>query len=37
LTLYFAVVFSRDYAKTSKEGSPEKGNFFALAGVYCIT
>jgi len=37
LTLYFAVVFFRDYAKTSKMGKLEKANFLALGGVGFVT
>ena len=37
LTLYFAVVFFRDYAKTSRIGKLERGNFFALGGVGFVT
>lgn len=37
LVLYFAVIFFRDYAKTSKEGKLEKGNFLALGGVGFVT
>ncbi len=37
LTIYFAVIFFRDYAKTSKEGRLEKGNFLALGGVGFVT
>jgi len=37
LTLYFVVVFFRDYAKTSKMGKLEKANFLALGGVGFVT
>ena len=37
LTLYFAVVFFRDYVKTSRIGKLERGNFFALGGVGFVT
>ncbi|MHC1720220.1 MAG: sulfite exporter TauE/SafE family protein [Clostridiaceae bacterium] len=33
LTLYFAFVFFKDYAKASKEGKLEKSNFFASGAV----
>ncbi len=37
LTIYFAIVFFKDYAKTSKEGNLEKTNFFALGAVGFLT
>lgn len=37
LTLYFAVVFIKDYIETSKQGKLEKGNFAALSAVGFIT
>ncbi|HBJ2608614.1 sulfite exporter TauE/SafE family protein [Clostridium botulinum] len=37
LTIFFAVVFLRDYIKATKEGNIEKTNFFALGVVGFIT
>ncbi|WML36542.1 sulfite exporter TauE/SafE family protein [Clostridium sp. OS1-26] len=37
LTVYFAIVFFKDYAKASKEGNLEKTNFLALGAVGFLT
>lgn len=37
MTLYFAVMFFKDYAKTQKEGKLESGNFFSLGIVGFVT
>ncbi|MCX7884842.1 MAG: sulfite exporter TauE/SafE family protein [Caloramator sp.] len=37
LTLYFAVVFVKDYIETSKKGKLENGNFVALSAVGFLT
>lgn len=37
LTLYFAVLFFKDYAKTQKEGKLESGNFLTLGLVGFVT
>lgn len=36
-TLFFAVIFFMDYAKTAKAGKLEKSNFFALSFVGMVT
>ncbi len=37
LTLYFAVIFFKDYAKAQKEGKLEPASFFALGAVGFVT
>ncbi len=37
LTVYFAIVFFKDYAKATKEGNLEESNFIALGAVGFVT